>query len=64
MLSQLQKVVVVQPAGVAGHPLAGEVEMRISHHLLVAPGTTADRVTRICAHQQALAQCRNWLDRL
>lgn len=43
--------------------IAGEVEMRISHHLLVAPGTAAEQVTRICAHQQALAQCRNWLDR-
>jgi chorismate mutase len=42
--------------------IVGEVEMRISHHLLVAPGTDAGQVTRICAHQQALAQCRNWLD--
>jgi chorismate mutase/prephenate dehydratase len=42
--------------------IAGEVEMRISHHLLVAPGTRCGQVTRICAHQQALAQCRNWLD--
>ena len=41
--------------------IAGEVEMRISHNLLVAPGTTASDITRICAHQQALAQCRNWL---
>ena len=42
--------------------ISGEVEMRISHHLLAAPGTAAGEVTRICAHQQALAQCRNWLD--
>jgi chorismate mutase/prephenate dehydratase len=42
--------------------IAGEVEMRISHHLLVRPGTAGESVTRICAHQQALAQCRNWLD--
>jgi len=42
--------------------ISGEVEMRISHHLLAAPGTAASGVTRICAHQQALAQCRNWLD--
>jgi chorismate mutase/prephenate dehydratase len=42
--------------------IAGEVEMRISHHLLAAPGTQAATITRICAHQQALAQCRNWLD--
>jgi chorismate mutase/prephenate dehydratase len=43
--------------------ISGEVEMRIGHHLLVAPGTTAEGITRICAHQQALAQCRNWLDK-
>ena len=42
--------------------IAGEVELRIGHHLLVAPDTPADSITRICAHQQALAQCRNWLD--
>lgn len=42
--------------------IAGEVEMRISHHLLAAVGTTVADVQRICAHQQALAQCRNWLD--
>jgi chorismate mutase/prephenate dehydratase len=43
--------------------ISGEVEMRIGLHLLAAPGTTADSITRICAHQQALAQCRNWLDK-
>ncbi len=43
--------------------ISGEVEMRIGHHLLVAPDTDAASVTRICAHQQALAQCRNWLDK-
>ncbi|MCB1677089.1 MAG: prephenate dehydratase [Halioglobus sp.] len=43
--------------------ISGEVEMVIAHHLLVAPHTTAAAVTRICAHQQALAQCRNWLER-
>jgi len=42
--------------------ISGEVEMRIGHHLLVAPGTSPEKITRICAHQQALAQCRNWLD--
>jgi chorismate mutase/prephenate dehydratase len=43
--------------------ISGEVEMRISHHLLAAPGTVSSGVQRIIAHQQALAQCRNWLDR-
>ncbi len=42
--------------------ISGEVELAIAHHLLVAPGTRKGDVTRICAHQQALAQCRNWLD--
>ncbi len=43
--------------------ISGEVEMRIGHHLLVAPNTPESSITRICAHQQALAQCRNWLDK-
>ncbi|MEZ5501177.1 MAG: prephenate dehydratase [Halioglobus sp.] len=43
--------------------ISGEVEMRIGLHLLVTPGTLASDVKRICAHQQALAQCRNWLDK-
>ena len=43
--------------------IAGEVEMRIGHHLLAAGHTPVENVIRICAHQQALAQCRNWLDR-
>jgi len=43
--------------------ISGEVEMRIGLHLLAAPGTEEGGITRICAHQQALAQCRNWLDK-
>lgn len=43
--------------------ISGEVELSIAHHLLVAPGKTSADITRICAHQQALAQCRTWLDR-
>ncbi len=43
--------------------ISGEVELRIAHHLLVSERTGAGDITRICAHQQALAQCRNWLDR-
>ena len=43
--------------------ISGEVEIRISHHLLTGPGTDQGDIKRICAHQQALAQCRNWLDR-
>lgn len=43
--------------------ISGEVEMRIGLHLLVAPGIAEGDITRICAHQQALAQCRTWLDK-
>ena len=43
--------------------ISGEVEMRIGLHLLVVPGTAQGDITRICAHQQALAQCRTWLDK-
>jgi chorismate mutase/prephenate dehydratase len=41
--------------------ICGEVELRIHHHLLAAE---ADRsgIERVLAHQQALAQCRGWLD--
>ena len=42
--------------------IAGEVELRIHHHLLAAPGTEAAAITRILSHQQSLAQCRAWLD--
>jgi chorismate mutase/prephenate dehydratase len=43
--------------------ISGEVELRIGLHLLVAPGTFEAGITRICAHQQALAQCRNWMEK-
>ena len=43
--------------------ISGEVELGIAHHLLVAKHTGKNEITRICAHQQALAQCRNWLYR-
>ncbi len=42
--------------------ICGEVEVRIQHHLLVAAGVELAGIERIHAHQQALAQCRNWLD--
>lgn len=40
--------------------ICGEVELRIEHHLLAKD--TSSKVDVICAHQQALAQCRQWLD--
>ena len=42
--------------------ICGEVELPIRLHLLGAPGCMPERIARICAHQQALAQCRGWLD--
>lgn len=41
--------------------ICGEVGLRIHHHLL---SRSAERsgLSRIYAHQQALAQCRRWLD--
>ena len=42
--------------------ICGEVEMQIHHHLLVGGQTNSDNIRRICAHQQALAQCRGWLE--
>src|SRR5277367_338297 len=41
--------------------ICGEVELRINHFLMGKMGG-ADAVKRICAHPQALAQCRGWLD--
>jgi len=43
-------------------PLAicGEVELRI-HHNLLGQMSALDGVQRVCAHLQALAQCRGWL---
>ena len=41
--------------------ICGEVELRIHHCLMGRMTSTAD-VKRICAHPQALAQCRGWLD--
>ncbi len=40
--------------------IAGEVELRIEQNLLGRmPGL--DKIERICAHEQSLAQCRGWL---
>ncbi len=42
--------------------ICGEVELRIQLHLLVNESASTDSIKSICAHQQALAQARNWLD--
>ena len=41
--------------------ICGEVELRINHHLM-GRMTDMQDIKRVCAHPQALAQCRGWLD--
>ena len=41
--------------------ICGEVELRI-HHCLLGKMETLAGIVRVCAHAQALAQCRGWLD--
>jgi chorismate mutase/prephenate dehydratase len=41
--------------------ICGEVELRISHHLMGAM-SALNRIERVCSHPQALAQCRQWLE--
>jgi chorismate mutase/prephenate dehydratase len=41
--------------------ICGEVELRIRHCLMGRMESLAD-IVRVCAHAQALAQCRGWLD--
>jgi len=40
--------------------IAGEIELKIEQHLLGSE-TGLDKIERICAHEQSLAQCRGWL---
>lgn len=42
--------------------ICGEVELQIHHHLLSKVGSKRENIAGVCAHQQALAQCRTWLD--
>ena len=41
--------------------ICGEVELRI-HHCLMGRMKQLRKVLRVCAHAQALAQCKAWLD--
>jgi chorismate mutase/prephenate dehydratase len=43
-------------------PICGEIELRVQHNLL-GRMQKLSAVKRVCAHPQALAQCRRWLDR-
>src|SRR5580658_4628617 len=41
--------------------ICGEIELRI-HHFLMGRMQSLEGIKRICSHQQALAQCRLWLE--
>jgi chorismate mutase/prephenate dehydratase len=41
--------------------ICGEIELRI-HHFLMGRMQSLEGIKRVCSHQQALAQCRLWLD--
>lgn len=43
-------------------PICGEIELPV-HHNLLGRMSKLSQVRRVCAHPQALAQCRRWLDR-
>jgi chorismate mutase/prephenate dehydratase len=40
--------------------IAGEIELRIEQHLM-SRHKGLDKIERICAHEQSLAQCRGWI---
>lgn len=42
--------------------IVGEVELPVVHHLLTGQHTSLQDIRLICGHEQALAQCRGWLD--
>lgn len=46
----------------SGLRIAGEVELRIHHNLMIGPNTQEGNITRVYSHAQSLAQCRHWLD--
>jgi len=43
--------------------VAGETSVPVSHCLIIHKDTTLDRIKRVMSHPQALAQCREYLDR-
>ena len=40
--------------------IAGEIELKIEQHLM-SKNKGLDKIERICAHEQSLAQCRGWI---
>jgi chorismate mutase / prephenate dehydratase len=41
-------------------PIAGEIVLEVTHHLLGRAGSLAE-IKAVCSHPQAIAQCRQWL---
>jgi len=42
--------------------ISGEIELPVVHHLLSAKGVSLESLTLVMGHEQALGQCRQWLD--
>jgi chorismate mutase/prephenate dehydratase len=42
--------------------ISGEIELPVVHHLLAAQQTDLDAIQLVLGHEQALGQCRQWLD--
>ena len=42
--------------------ITGEIELPVVHHLLAAKGAELDAIRLVLGHEQALGQCRQWLD--
>ncbi len=43
--------------------IVGEVEFPVQHRFITLPKTVRDKVRIIYSHPQALAQCRQWIDK-
>lgn len=43
--------------------VVGEISLRITHSLIVHPGTASEQIRRVYAHPQAAAQCEDFLRR-
>jgi chorismate mutase/prephenate dehydratase len=44
--------------------VCGEIELRVSHCLIVNPGVTLDSIKKIYSHPQALGQCQGFIKHL